>query len=113
MRTSQSEQDNESSILPPLRSIREVSASIAVAVAELAHARDVNQLVTRARLVFDRLDEEVGAWFADIVDADLLDLGVRLGKAPGAYCASLARRRMPFLFMNAGGHGVRCHNAVT
>jgi oligoendopeptidase F len=33
----------------------------------------------------------------------LLDLDNRKGKAPGGYCATLHRRRLPFIFMNAVG----------
>jgi oligoendopeptidase F len=38
-----------------------------------------------------------------MADADLLDLDNRKGKAPGAYCQTLAFRKMPLIFMNAVG----------
>jgi oligoendopeptidase F len=38
-----------------------------------------------------------------MADADLLDLDNRKGKAPGAYCQTLAFSKMPLIFMNAVG----------
>lgn len=55
------------------------------------------------RRIFDRLDTELGAQFAEMVDERLLDLESRPGKAPGGYCTRLPFRGKPFIFMNAVG----------
>mgnify|MGYP000070728938 CR=1 FL=1 len=65
--------------------------------------RDVDDLVARSQRVFDRLDPELAAGFAQLRDLRLLDLANRKGKAPGGYQSTLAEARVPFIFMNAVG----------
>lgn len=64
---------------------------------------DVGTFVARARRVFGALDPQLGAWFAEMREAGLLDLESRPGKAPGGYCTKLAAEQLPFIFMNAVG----------
>ncbi len=61
------------------------------------------ELVAGCTAVFRKVDPELGAQFARMADLGLLDLDSRKGKAPGAYQSTLARRRLPFIFMNAVG----------
>jgi len=63
----------------------------------------VEEFVTRARAVFDRVDPVFGAQFQTMIDEGLLDLDSRKGKAPGGYCETLHHRGRPFIFMNAVG----------
>jgi oligoendopeptidase F len=56
-----------------------------------------------AQRIFDRLDNELGGQFSEMVDERLLDLESRPGKAPGGYCTRLPFRGKPFIFMNAVG----------
>lgn len=55
------------------------------------------------RRIVGRLDGELEAWFADMLDRDELDLDSRKGKAPGGYQSTLDESRRPFIFMNAAG----------
>ncbi len=50
-----------------------------------------------------RVDPELGAQFDRMRALDLLNLENYKGKAPGGYQATLAERRLPFIFMNAVG----------
>ena len=61
------------------------------------------ELLTPALRIFDALDPQLGAWFREMADNDLLDLTSRPGKAPGGYCTRLSWRGRPFIFMNAVG----------
>ncbi len=61
------------------------------------------ELVTKARRVFDRVDPVLGGEFQAMIDEGLLDLDSRKGKAPGGYCETLHHRGRPFIFMNAVG----------
>lgn len=63
----------------------------------------VDTFVARAKTVFSRVDDELGAQFRLMADEQLLDLESRPGKAPGGYCTDLAFRGRPFIFMNAVG----------
>jgi oligoendopeptidase F len=63
----------------------------------------VDQFVTTARTVFDRVDPILGGQFQTMIDERLLDLDSRKGKAPGGYCETLHFRGRPFIFMNAVG----------
>jgi oligoendopeptidase F len=65
--------------------------------------RTADELTSRARQVFDRVDRELGAEFGTMVSERLLDLESRKGKAPGGYCDTLHFRGRPFIFMNAVG----------
>ncbi len=61
------------------------------------------QFVGGTQRIFDSLDRDLGAQFADMVADELLDLESRPGKAPGGYCTRLPFRGKPFIFMNAVG----------
>ena len=64
------------------------------------------ELVEGVAEIFRRLDSELGELFSVLPRYGLLDLESRKGKAPGGYQATLAERRLPFIFMNAvGRHG--------
>ena len=63
----------------------------------------VDQFVSTARRVFDRVDPVLGGQFQTMIDERLLDLDSRKGKAPGGYCETLHFRGRPFIFMNAVG----------
>ncbi|HZM28106.1 MAG TPA: M3 family oligoendopeptidase [Gemmatimonadales bacterium] len=62
-----------------------------------------DELVTRARRVFERVDPVLGSEFQTMIDHRLLDLDSRKGKAPGGYCETLHFQGRPFIFMNAVG----------
>jgi oligoendopeptidase F len=64
---------------------------------------DAAELIEKTRLVFQKLDPELGDQFAMMADNQLLDLESRKGKAPGGYSTSLEETRVPFIFMNAAG----------
>ncbi len=61
------------------------------------------ELTERSAAVFDQVDAQLGGYVRRMRDEGLLDLENRKGKAPGGYCATLAQRRLPFIFMNAVG----------
>ena len=64
---------------------------------------DADELVTKARQVFGRVDPAFGGEFQTMIDEGLLDLESRKGKAPGGYCETLHFHGRPFIFMNAVG----------
>lgn len=63
----------------------------------------VDQMVTRTRSIFERLDQELAEGFSGMEKLHLLDLANHKGKAPGGYQSTLAEARLPFIFMNAVG----------
>ena len=63
----------------------------------------VSELVAGCVKIFSRLDSELGRQFIEMVNAGLLDLESRKGKAPGGYQSTLDEARKPFIFMNAVG----------
>jgi oligoendopeptidase F len=63
----------------------------------------VDQMVSRAQEIFDRLDRDLAGGFQRMRDLRLLDLANRKGKAPGGYQQNLSEARVPFIFMNAVG----------
>jgi oligoendopeptidase F len=71
--------------------------------APLVPFRSIDEFVSGARRIFERVDPELGRDFALMADEGLLDLESRPGKAPGGYCTKLSFRRRPFVFMNAVG----------
>ena len=71
--------------------------------APLKPFEDVGGLVDGCREIFHRVDPDLGAQFARMADAGLLDLVSRRGKAPGGYQSTLNEARKPFIFMNAVG----------
>ena len=64
---------------------------------------DTPAFVQGAARAFGALDPQLGAWFAEMHAAGLLDLESRPGKAPGGYCTKLPAQGLPFIFMNAVG----------
>lgn len=62
-----------------------------------------NELIQGGLNMFNRLDAELGRYFATMAEDGLLDLDTRPGKALGGYCSTLAVRRRPFIFMNGTG----------
>jgi oligoendopeptidase F len=64
---------------------------------------DVDEMVFRSQLIFNRIDGELAGGFQQMQDLKLLDLENRKGKAPGGYQSTLAEARVPFIFMNAVG----------
>ena len=64
---------------------------------------DIATFIARAADVFSNVDPEFGGYYRRMVEANLLDLDNRKGKAPGGYCQTLAFRKMPLIFMNAVG----------
>lgn len=65
--------------------------------------RDGGELAGKALELFRGVDPELGEQFRFLVEAGLLDLDSRTGKAPGGYQVTLDERRWPFIFMNAAG----------
>lgn len=74
------------------------------------------ELVSKSRVVFERLDPRLARMFARLGDGPgrydqpapdggpaYLDLDSRKGKAPGGYQFMRDRQRRPFIFMNAAG----------
>ena len=64
---------------------------------------DIPTFIDRAGAVFGQVDPVFQDYYRSMADAQLLDLDNRKGKAPGAYCQTLAFRKMPLIFMNAVG----------
>jgi oligoendopeptidase F len=64
---------------------------------------DAQELVLKARRVFEGVDPSLGREFQTMIDERLLDLESRKGKAPGGYCETLHFHGRPFIFMNAVG----------
>jgi oligoendopeptidase F len=62
-----------------------------------------DELVQKARRVFEGVDPSLGREFQTMIDEGLLDLESRKGKAPGGYCETLHFNGRPFIFMNAVG----------
>lgn len=64
---------------------------------------DIATFVDKAGNVFAHVDPDFRRYYRSMVEAGLLDLDNRKGKAPGGYCQTLAFRKMPLIFMNAVG----------
>ena len=64
---------------------------------------DMETFIDRAASVFGHVDPDFRRYYETMVDAKLLDLENRKGKAPGAYSQSLNFRKQPLIFMNAVG----------
>ncbi|HEY8839227.1 MAG TPA: M3 family oligoendopeptidase, partial [Candidatus Dormibacteraeota bacterium] len=71
--------------------------------AALKPFEDMESFVRGAASVFGQVDPEFRKYYETMVDAKLLDLENRKGKAPGAYSQTLAFRKQPLIFMNAVG----------
>jgi oligoendopeptidase F len=64
---------------------------------------DIGTFIDRAAAVFGHVDPDFRGYYETMVDAKLLDLENRKGKAPGAYSQTLSFRKQPLIFMNAVG----------
>ncbi len=62
-----------------------------------------DELITRARTVFDHVHPDLGEYFGIMVRENLLDLENRKNKGPGAYCTEFPTLHRPFIFANAVG----------
>ena len=71
--------------------------------AALKPFEDMESFVGGAASVFGQVDPEFRKYYETMVDAKLLDLDNRKGKAPGAYSQTLSFRKQPLIFMNAVG----------
>jgi oligoendopeptidase F len=61
------------------------------------------ELIDKTRLIFQKVDPQLGAYYDTMRREGLLDLENRKGKAPGGYCESYDLARRPFIFMNGVG----------
>jgi oligoendopeptidase F len=64
---------------------------------------EIGTFIDRAASVFGHVDPDFRGYYETMVDAKLLDLENRKGKAPGAYSQTLNFRKQPLIFMNAVG----------
>jgi len=64
---------------------------------------DIGTFIDRAATVFGHVDQDFRGYYETMVNANLLDLENRKGKAPGAYSQTLSFRKQPLIFMNAVG----------
>ncbi len=65
--------------------------------------KTAEELLSGCEEIFSRVGAELGRDFRQLRELGLLDLESRKGKAPGAYSATLAEKRLPFIFANAVG----------
>lgn len=63
-----------------------------------------DELIQTSLNIFNKIDVELGRFFADMAENQLLDLQSRPGKAMGGYCSTLPLRRKPYIFMNGVGN---------
>jgi oligoendopeptidase F len=63
----------------------------------------LEDFIGHAAGIFGNVEPDFRDYFSRMVEAHLLDLDNRKGKAPGGYCQTLAFRKMPLIFMNAVG----------
>ena len=71
--------------------------------AALKPFEDIDTYIDRAANVFAQVDPELRGYYQSMVDAKLLDLENRKGKAPGGYCITLNFSKLPVIFLNAVG----------
>lgn len=64
---------------------------------------DVGKLKEGCERIFQQIDPELGGYFRQMMEDNLLDLENREGKAPGGYMEALPSKRVPFIYMNAVG----------
>lgn len=60
-------------------------------------------MLVQARQMFDSMHPELGDFFRMMVDARLLDLKTRPGKAGGGFCTSFPTHDVPYIFANFNG----------
>jgi oligoendopeptidase F len=65
--------------------------------------KDEDELLSKARIIFNRVDPRIGRYFERMCDDGVIDFANRKGKGPGAFCASLESTRSPFIFGNVVG----------
>lgn len=65
--------------------------------------QDTDELIEKTVRIFDRLDSRLASQMRTMRKMGHLDLGSRLGKAPGGYNYPLPESGVPFIFMNAVG----------
>ena len=63
----------------------------------------VEELTQKSEAIFHHVDPVLGGYFSTMVRENLLDLGNRKHKAPGAYSMDLPDIKRPFIFANAVG----------
>lgn len=61
------------------------------------------ELIRAAQEMYHRLSPETAEFFDFMVDNGLLEVESKPGKAPGGYCASIAKYKAPFIFSNFNG----------
>ena len=64
---------------------------------------DPDFLVGQAEKMYDDMSPEIGNFFHQMVDSNLLDLVAKPGKQPGGYMTQLPAYKMPFVFSNFNG----------
>jgi oligoendopeptidase F len=65
--------------------------------------KTMDELKAGTKLIFDKVDPELGKRFQIMIDEGLLDLDNRKNKAPGGYCTMFPVVNRPFIFMNSVG----------
>ncbi|MDO9301801.1 MAG: M3 family oligoendopeptidase [Anaerolineales bacterium] len=63
----------------------------------------VEELKSKARDIFTKVDPKFGEYFQTMLDENLLDLDSRKNKAPGGYNLIYGVSKRPFIFMNNTG----------
>jgi oligoendopeptidase F len=63
----------------------------------------VEELKSKARDIFTKVDPKFGEYFQTMMDENLLDLDSRKNKAPGGYNLIYGVSKRPFIFMNNTG----------
>jgi len=64
---------------------------------------DVAELDARSAVIFHQVDPQLGAYYTEMQHKEMLDLGNRKGKGPGAFCTYYPLAESPFIFGNAVG----------
>lgn len=64
---------------------------------------DHDWMIERARDMFDAMHPEMGGFFRLMIDAHLMDLKNRAGKAGGGFCTSFPDYGVPYIFANFNG----------
>ncbi len=64
---------------------------------------EYNLVLSQAQTMFDRMHPEFGDFFKMMVDADLMDLKTRPGKANSGFCTSFPTYGVPYIFANFNG----------
>jgi len=65
--------------------------------------KTMDELNAGTKLIFDKVDPELGRYYQTMIDEGLLDLDNRKNKAPGGYCTMFTVSKRPFIFMNSVG----------